>query len=90
MKATIELPRRILYILLSALLVVLISISIIFLFSPHKANAEWNSDNASTSDSYTLSQIEKHLGDLVDQLEKLNYNLSDIEDEMEKIRNKME
>ncbi|TES93491.1 MAG: hypothetical protein E3J87_02230 [Candidatus Cloacimonadota bacterium] len=90
MKVMIEVPRKILYIFLVIFLVLVVSIPLIFYLGPRNLRAEWNSENTSTSDSYTLSQIEKHLGDLVRQLEKLNSNLSDIEDEIEKIRYKMD
>jgi len=89
MKIVFELPRRTLYIFLVIFLFVVLSISVFLLARPQIALAEWNNGNISTSDSYTLSKIENHLGNLVRELEKLNGNLSDIENEMEKIRYKM-
>ncbi|MCK4575345.1 hypothetical protein KAU34_02955 [candidate division WOR-3 bacterium] len=90
MKISVEIPRKILYVVLFTLLVTVLSISAFFIFRPQIVRAEWNNDNTSTSDSYTLSQIERHLENLVRQLEKLNNNLSGIEDEIEKIRSNMD
>jgi uncharacterized protein YpmS len=90
MKITIELKGKVLYLILTAILILLLSIPVLMYLAPQKAMAEWNSDNTSSSDSYALSQIEKHLDEMVTQLEKLNSNLSDVGDEIEKIRYKMD
>jgi len=89
MKMSFEIPRKVLYVSLIVLFITVITISGFIVFAPRNARAEWNSENTSSSDSYTLSDIEKHLGDLVRQLEKLNSSMSGIEDELEKIRNNM-
>jgi hypothetical protein len=89
MKLVLEIPRKTLYLILSVFLIAFILIPVLLYLGPQNARAEWNSDNTSTSDSYTLSDIEGHLENLVRQLEKLNYNLDDIEDELEKIRGEM-
>ncbi len=89
MKVSFEIPRNILCTGLIIFVIGIVAISGFVLFGPRNARAEWNSESISSSDSYTLSDIEKHLGDLVRQMEKLNGNLSGIEDELEKIRNNM-
>ena len=90
MKITVELSRKIFFTISAIFLIAVLSIPILLYLAPQKAMAEWNSENSSSSDSYALTQIEKHLDDLVGQLEKLNDNLSDVGDEIEKIRYKMD
>lgn len=90
MKVTLEIPRKVLYASLIILLVAVLAIPAAIFLRPQMLSAEWNSDNTSSSDSYTLEQIEDHLDGLVDQFEKLNYNLSNIEYELEQIRNNMD
>lgn len=90
MKVTIEAPRKILYAVLITLLIAVLSIPASLMLRPQPLSAEWNSDNTSTSDSYTLSDIENHLDNLVTQFEKLNNNLSNIEYELEQIRGKLD
>jgi len=89
MKFSVELSHKTFYIVLVLFLVLALSIGFLFIIKPDNAQAEWNNEKTSSSDSYNLSQIEKHLEDLVRGIEKLNSNLSDIEDEMEKIRYKI-
>ncbi len=90
MKLTLEIPRKILYASLIVVLIAVLSIPAAILLRPQLLRAEWNSDNTSTSDSHALSEIENHLDNLVDQFEKLNYNLSNIEYELEQIRNEID
>jgi hypothetical protein len=90
MKVTIEVPKKILYASLIVLLIAVLSIPAAIFLRPQPLRAEWNSDNTSTSDSYVLGMIEDHLDDIVDQFEKLNYNLSNIEYELEQIRNELD
>jgi hypothetical protein len=90
MKVTVEVPRKILYAALIVLLIAVLSIPAAIFFRPQPLKAEWNSDNTSTSDSYVLDTIEDHLDDIVDQFEKLNYNLSNLEYELEQIRNELD
>lgn len=90
MKVTLEIPRKILYGSLIVLLIAVISIPVAIILRPQSLRAEWNSDNSSTSDSYVLGMIEDHLDDIVDQFEKINYNLSNIEYELEQIRNELD
>ncbi len=90
MKIIMEIPRKALYTLLIVLLIAVLAIPVSIILRPAPLSAEWNSDNTSSSDSYTLSDIEDHLYDLVDQFRKLNENLSDIEYELEQIRGNMD
>jgi hypothetical protein len=90
MKVTLEIPRNILYVSFVAVLIAVLAIPAALFLRPQLLRAEWNSDNTSTSDSYTLEQIEDHLDQLVTQFEKLNYNLSQIEYELEQIRGEMD
>jgi hypothetical protein len=90
MKVTIEVPRNMLYVSLIVLFIAVLAIPAAIFLRPQMLSAEWNSGSSSTSDSYTLDMIEDHLESIVDQFEKLNYNLSNIEYELEQIRSNID